>query len=113
MIKYKVFKVHFEDNTEKKNIEEVKVFVHDGDNNEIAILSTTTPLKFKKKEVIEQIKFNTGEFVTIYKKVDGGILSNIWNRGAKVIVEEIGDEEFIKTAPNGKKEDNLGELPTY
>jgi hypothetical protein len=102
MSKHVIVEVHYEENEKTKYIEEVKTNMLISEDKVIEISSFV-----KRESVINRIIFNIDEYWTA-KKENGE-----WKIGAKVIVEEIDGNKFIKTDPNGKKEDNLGELPTY
>ncbi|MED0758860.1 DUF3892 domain-containing protein [Aneurinibacillus thermoaerophilus] len=102
MSKYVIVEVHYVENEETKYIEEVKTNMLTSENKVVEISSFV-----KRESVINRIIFNIDEYWTAIKE------NGEWKIGAKVIVEELDGNKFIKTVKNGKKEDNLSELPTY
>jgi Protein of unknown function (DUF3892) len=104
MSKYGIFKVRYEETKEgNRRISEVKAFLFINDD----LINTFNETTFTRSEVAINLEYNLNEFVTIYNEQDK------WELGSKVITEKIDDEIFIKTVPNGKKEDNLENLPEY
>ena len=61
--------------------------------------------RWPRSEVVVSIKAGK-KFRTVRRRDDGR-----WNVGAQVQVVRINMVDFIKTIPNNKEEDNLGELP--
>lgn len=92
---YLIYTVRY--NKEPKRIASVKTHEDKGDK------ISSSDLSFTRDEVIQKIK-NGVSFCTIYKDKEQ------WYRGRDVIVTS---NNFIKTEPNEKEEDNLGELPEY
>ena len=76
----------------------------------------------KKEEHIEKIKNITEEYSKELKKIsdynyelleDKEKYYNLYKAGKEIISYSIENEKFIKTEPNEKKIDNLGELVEY
>jgi len=95
-------------------ISEVK---YDADHSRIEKVKTHEYLgdKMKKEPIIEKREdvvknlHNDKKYFTVLR-TEG---KNKWKKGQKVDIFPLGDEEFIKTEKNDKKEDNLGELPEF
>lgn len=100
MADYGIYEVHYDD--DHSNIEQVhaKLIQDNKASGEYAL---------SKDEVVSKIEDNT-KIITLIKGKNG---SSNWFIGAEVSVIEIDNKKFIKTEPNNKKEDNLGELPEY
>lgn len=97
---YGIYEVHYDE--DHSSIEEVhaKLIQDSKASGEYAL---------SKDEVVNKIE-NNYKVVTLLKKDDG---SGNWIIGAEVLVSVIDGQKYIKTEPNDKKEDNLGELPEY
>jgi len=64
------------------------------------------PTQIGRLEVITNIHAGL-KYATAYH--DNGT----WNYGNEVFVEEVGGTEYIKTEPDDRLADNLGELPEF
>ncbi|RPJ07038.1 MAG: DUF3892 domain-containing protein [Spirochaetaceae bacterium] len=87
-----IVKVHYDE--KRSRIVQCKCIEKTGDSNEQII---------SRDQIIEAIENQKVEYYTFHKGV----------RCAKVMVYKINNENYIKTMPNDKAEDNLGELPEY
>ena len=64
------------------------------------------PTQIGRLEVIANIRAGL-KYATAYQ--DNGT----WNYGNEVFVEEVSGTEYIKTEPDDRLADNLGELPEF
>lgn len=78
----------------------VAVLVHPSKNETVG-----EGKRWPRTEVVASIKAGK-TFRTIKIRDDGR-----WNLGAWVQIVRINGVDFIKTVPNNKEDDNLGELP--
>jgi hypothetical protein len=97
MSRYGIYKVHQEEGAIKNVMTLEKI-----DDWE-----SETEKEYSKDAIIEMIK-SDAVVITITK----GLWDN-WVEGAKVIIENIDGTEYIKTAANDIKKDNLDNLPQY
>jgi hypothetical protein len=93
---YYIYKVHY--SNKHKHIETVLTTTN---------LSRTDIEEKKREEVVKDI--NIYDKLVLTAPPDSIGLKN----GAKVITERLRGNDYIKTVPDGKEEDNLDVLPEY
>ncbi len=95
-IDYYIYKVHY--STKRKHIETVLITtsLYRKDANEK-----------KREEIVRDINVYSKTIYTAPADNDG------LKKGAKVITERLRGNDYIKTVPDNKEEDNLDELPIY
>lgn len=87
-------------NSAGTHIEEVRVYEDNGDN-------IVNPATKRRSSVVTQLE-NGYTFCTATKSGE-----NKWTKGAEVKIYTYEGEKFIKTRADGRKEDNLDNLPTF
>lgn len=98
---YFVYAVNYTSDS-KTHIQKVKAFKLNSNDK----LSDSK--EFYKNEIVSLIDSKSFKFATIYKTQNGS-----YKAGKEIITYSIENEKFIKTEPNEKKIDNLGELAEY
>lgn len=98
---YFVYAVHYA-NDNKTHIQRIKAFKLNSNDK----LSDNE--EFYKNEIVSLIDSKSFKFATIYETQNGS-----YKAGKEIITYSIENEKFIKTEPNEKKIDNLGELVEY
>lgn len=86
-------------NPEKTHIDQVKI--HPNNDG-----SMGTAEFWLRASVVNQLRLDS-HIKTVYSKDEK------WIIGAKVIIDTVGNNEYIKTVPDNTTRDNLGKLDEY